>query len=329
MNFRTEIKPLPSLRGMLIHSKPVMLLGSCFSDNMANRLHDSGFTVFANPLGTLYNPASIARAMDLMVSGTKAISSEIVEQEGLYHSFMAHSSLSGWTAAETVNNINNGLADGLRFVKSAGTVIITLGTAWIFKLKSSGEVVANCHKLPAELFIRQRLSVAETTALLYKLTADIRSVAPQANIIFTVSPIRHLADGAHGNTLSKSTLLLAIEEVVEASGDNKIAYYPAYELLLDDLRDYRFYAPDMKHPSEQAVDYIYEHFLQSMLDAGDMKAVKEFRAFHALATHKLISPHPEAAQNHLNDIERAAIRLISAYPYLKPIIQSKICRIQH
>lgn len=329
MNFRTEIKPLLALRGMLQHSKPVLLIGSCFSDNMANRLLDSGFTVFANPLGTLYNPASIARAMDCMVNGTRANAGEIVEQDGLYHSFMAHSALSGWTADETVSNINNGLADGLRFVKSAGTVIITLGTAWIFKLKSSGEVVANCHKLPSELFIRQRLSLAETTTLLFKLTADIRSVAPQANIIFTVSPIRHLADGAHGNTLSKATLLLAIEEVVATGNDDKIAYYPAYELLLDDLRDYRFYAPDMKHPSEQAIDYIYEHFLQSMLVTDDLRAVKEFRAFHALATHRLISPHPEAAQKHLDDIERAAGRLISVHPYLKPIIQSTICRIQH
>lgn len=237
----------------------IFVLGSCFADNMGQKMADIGFDVCVNPFGTLYNPVSICNSVARLTSGIHFSESECVQMgagAGLVCSFSHHTSFARRTEDEFLQVANASLKGATLRWKAATKVIITLGTAWIYEYTRSGEVVSNCLKINAKEFTRRRLTVRETIALLMNMVAR----HPDKDFIFTVSPIRHLKDGAHGNQISKSTLLLALDEVI-AKFPERCEYFPAYEIVLDELRDYRFYAPDMVHPSEQAVDYLWSRFV--------------------------------------------------------------------
>lgn len=237
----------------------IFVLGSCFADNIGGKMVDLGFDVCVNPFGTIYNPVSVCNSIARLTSGIPFTEDECVPMgagSDLICSFSHHTSFARRTDDEFLNVANASLEEASRRWKAATKVIITLGTAWIYEYTRSGEVVSNCLKINAKEFTRRRLTVRETTALLMNMIAR----HPDKEFIFTVSPIRHLKDGAHGNQLSKSTLLLALDEVI-AKFPERCEYFPAYEIVLDELRDYRFYAPDMVHPSEQAVDYLWSRFV--------------------------------------------------------------------
>lgn len=237
----------------------IFVLGSCFADNMGQKMEDLGFDVCVNPFGTLYNPVSICNSVARLTSGIPFSESECVQMgagAGLVCSFSHHTSFARSTEDEFLNVANASLKEASFRWKAASKVIITLGTAWIYEYTRSGETVSNCLKIDAKEFSRRRLSVRETATLLMNMVAR----HPEKEFIFTVSPIRHLKDGAHGNQLSKSTLLLALDEVL-AKFPERCEYFPAYEIVLDELRDYRFYAADMIHPSDQAVDYLWSRFV--------------------------------------------------------------------
>ena len=237
----------------------IFVLGSCFADNIGGKMVDLGFDVCVNPFGTIYNPVSVCNSIARLTSGIPFTEDECVPMgagSDLICSFSHHTSFARRTDDEFLNVANASLEEASRRWKVATKVIITLGTAWIYEYTRSGEVVSNCLKINAKEFTRRRLTVRETTALLMNMIAR----HPEKEFIFTVSPIRHLKDGAHGNQISKSTLLLALDEVI-AKFPERCEYFPAYEIVLDELRDYRFYAPDMVHPSEQAVDYLWSRFV--------------------------------------------------------------------
>jgi hypothetical protein len=230
----------------------IVVLGSCFADEIGARLAAAGFRVLCNPFGTLYNPVSIGNAIARLQSGVPFGPEDVVEMGAgarRYGSFWHHTSFARETPEAFLENANAALAEAAAFWKDCNRVIVTLGTAWAFRVNATGETVANCLKRPAAEFTRYRLTVAQTAAILRGLVA--RHVDKQ--FIFTVSPIRHLADGAHGNQLSKSTLLLATEG---------LPYFPAYEIMMDELRDYRWWAEDMVHPSKQAASYLCDRFIE-------------------------------------------------------------------
>ena len=230
----------------------IAVLGSCFADEIGGRLAAAGFTVLTNPFGTLYNPVSIGNAVARLSSGVPFSADDVVEMgagDGRFCSFWHHTSFARDTADAFLENANAALAEASSFWKDCNRVIVTLGTAWAFRFDGSGETVANCLKRPAAEFTRYRLTVAQTAAILHGIVQ--RNAEKQ--FIFTVSPIRHLADGAHGNQLSKSTLLLATEG---------LPYFPAYEIMMDELRDYRWWAEDMVHPSKQASSYLCDRFIE-------------------------------------------------------------------
>lgn len=315
MEFRTRLVVDTRLQGFLEYKPghPVVMLGSCFCDNMAVRLRRHLFEVVSNPFGTLYNPLSIAEAAERLRSGKQFTPDELFRgPDGRYHSFMHHSSFSGSSPETTLTAINDALAEGHKTLENAGSVIVTLGTAWVFSLRSTGRIVANCHKLPAREFIRRRLSVAETVEAIERIR---RAVAP-APLLLTVSPVRHGADGLHGNTLSKATLHLAVEE----SG---IDYFPAYEALIDDLRDYRFTAADMRHPSEVAADYIFDLMCQALMPPATIASLGRARRFTALADHRPLSDetyaeHRQRIYSELDALGKEAPELAeSAHRYLK------------
>ncbi|MBR5056679.1 MAG: GSCFA domain-containing protein [Bacteroidales bacterium] len=248
---------------MDLRGRHTLMTGSCFATEIGARQQAEGCDITLNPFGVLYNPASIAAAIERMETGMPFTEKDVIRRvddasKGLvrYVSYFHHGSFARETPEAFLENANARLREACAAFEAADTCIITLGTAWVFRLAATGEVVANCHKVPARDFRRELMSVSEIEALL----APLVERHPEKQWIFTVSPIRHLADTAHGNQISKSILLLAID-ALQKRFPEKVLYFPAYEIMIDELRDYRWYSPDNKtHPTDEAVEVILERF---------------------------------------------------------------------
>ncbi len=269
----------------------IMMLGSCFSDNIGRQLIDYGFDVCVNPFGTLYNPISILRSVERLVSGKPFTADDCIRigaGDERWCSFSHHTSFARPGLEEFLENANQALKSAGEHFLKCNKIIITLGTSWCFRNLASGQIVSNCLKRPAAEFVRERLSADEVRDALWK----IAGLCNGKQIIFTVSPIRHFKDGAHGNQVSKSTLLLGIENFLEGcpvdlSMDPYYTadYFPAYEIVMDELRDYRFYAEDMCHPSAQAVGYIRDRFLAWALSDSERLQLEENIRIHKRNSH--------------------------------------------
>lgn len=262
----------------------IMVLGSCFADETGRRLAECGLDVCVNPFGTLYNPVSVCNSISRLQCGVPFTQEECVEMgagAGLVCSFSHHTSFARPTPEAFLEHANAALETASARWKSASKVLITLGTAWCWRHLPEGEIVSNCLKRPAGEFSRERLTVPQTAALLKSLVQRY----PDKFFVFTVSPIRHLSDGAHGNQVSKSILLLALEEVCAAFPDRTV-YFPAYEILLDELRDYRFYAEDMVHPSLQAAEYVFGKFLSFAFPDEERSRLEERRKAFKASQHR-------------------------------------------
>lgn len=327
MEFRTVIKTQPE-KGLISHATHMMLLGSCFSDSIGQRLKENLFNVCVNPFGTLYNAASIATVTERIVSGTPFTEQELIDNGHIFGSWLSHSSLGSSSAEKALAKLNEALCEGRRALASADFVIITLGTSYVFSLRSGGQIVANCHKFPADTFVRSRLSVTETTEWIERIIAAVRQLSPQSRFIFTVSPIRHTADGLHGNQLSKATLLLAIDEACRCHPDGACLYFPAYEALMDDLRDYRFYDADMKHPSAVAADYIYNLFSETYFSDVTQKLAKEARALTRRMAHRPLTDDSESISKFRNITGIMADDLLHRNPELADAIHRFIKSIE-
>ncbi len=256
-----DVPPLPF---RLDFGTGIVTIGSCFSDEIGHRLAEGGFSVEQNPFGTLYNPASVAAALERVADDREIGSDDLVEHEGLWHSWHHHGAFSRSTADETLAVCNARIHQAHAALKEADLLMLTFGTAWVFE--HNGKVVANCHKLPPQNFVRRCMTVDEIVSRWMPLLNKLSALNARLTILFTVSPIRHMADGAHGNQLSKATLLLAEEELLRARNQGgKVHYFPSYEIVLDELRDYRFYAADMAHPTPLAVDIVWDRFQQACM----------------------------------------------------------------
>lgn len=251
MNWRTEID-IPKSPWQISPADRILLIGSCFTDSIGQKLLSHGMQAVCNPTGVLYNPMSIVQALN----GDMRV--ELVEHDGLYHSMSHHSSFSGTDSELVLRRCLQSQAELHQAFAQADIVFVTFGTAYVYF--RNGQVVANCHKLPEREFVRRRLSVQEIVAAWRPL---IRTM-PDKHWVFTVSPIRHRRDGLHQNQLSKAILLLAIEQLQQAFPE-QVTYFPAYEIVLDELRDYRFYADDLVHPSNPAVDYIWQRLCDTFV----------------------------------------------------------------
>lgn len=285
LKLQTPVETGRSKVGVSLNDK-IVILGSCFADNMGQKMVDLGFDACLNPFGTLYNPVSVCNSVARLTSGIPFSKDECVQMgagAGLVCSFSHHTSFARRTEDEFLQVANASLKEASLRWKAASKVIITLGTAWIYEYTRSGETVSNCLKIDAKEFSRRRLSVRETATLLMNMIAR----HPEKEFMFTVSPIRHFKDGAHGNQISKSTLLLALDEVL-AKFPERCEYFPAYEIVLDELRDYRFYAADMIHPSDQAVDYLWSRFVRFAMPESELPALDARRRELLRAQHRPI-----------------------------------------
>ena len=286
LNTPVEIKPL---EGRLTYKDSILFIGSCFADEMGRRCTERYFDTRVNPFGVLFNPCSISDCLGLLEGyGINAeqcsfIPEDVIETSGGFCSFHHHGSMARPTAQEFLDNANKVLADASDFYYREGWVVVTLGTAFIYTDKESGNVVANCHKLPADRFERTMISADQV----YDALSQYVAARPNRQWIFTVSPVRHLADGLHANTLSKATLHLGIEKLVNRYPNAH--YFPAYEILMDELRDYRFYADDMMHPSAQAADYIFERFMDFALADSDRPLLKEADKVRGMMQHRIMN----------------------------------------
>jgi hypothetical protein len=240
------------------HGHRIFLTGSCFAAEIGALLGEHRFRVMTNPDGVLFNPVSICNSLDYALHIRPFNSSLLVEREGVCCSYLHHSSVQAKTPDELLRKIRTTAERTQEFLWSANFLVITFGSAFIYYHKELDQVVANCHKQPSSLFEKQLLSAGAIVRLYDKLITALRNVNPGIKIIFTVSPVKHLADGVVGNTLSKSTLLLSVHDIIRRHPD--CHYFPAYELVTDDLRDYRFYKEDLAHPNELAVRYVWDKF---------------------------------------------------------------------
>ena len=282
MELMTHID-IPQSEWKIAAGANVLLVGSCFADEIGGKMVRGGFEAMVNPFGTLYNPASIAASL-LRSIREKEVGREDVfcDGDGVWHSWMHHSCFSSAdveTLVVCINATTHRVAD---FLREADVLVVTFGTAIIYRLKETGMLVANCHKQLDSLFVRERLSAYDIVDQWQLLLQLLESVNPKLKVIFTVSPIRHKRDGYHVNQISKGILLQAIDEIVNSKSSNsQWIYFPSYEIMLDELRDYRFYADDMIHPSAQAVEYIWQRFQDTYFDnkTKDVvaKAMKEWR----------------------------------------------------
>ncbi len=282
MELRTEID-IPLRQPFTIdHSDEIVMLGSCFTDNIGMRLQRDGFDVAYNPMGTLYNPASVYNAMELALSDKeerKLITRQ--DSDGKWHCLNFAARFLYATREEMEADIHRQLDSLGDRIRSSSTIFITLGTAYVFSAGDEG-IVGNCHKFPPSCFSRMRLSVDEASEWIKK---TITIAGGGKHLVFTISPIRHTADGLHGNQLSKSTLQIAMDEALQGT---EAHYFPAYEIVLDDLRDYRFYATDMKHPSELAADYIYEVLMKYYMTPSTIADAMRARKQYKLSQHRQI-----------------------------------------
>ena len=314
MKFHTEIKLSPPCR-LLDLEESSLFLGSCFAENMGQRLAGLQSSCTVNPFGILFNPLSVLQTLERLQAKQPFQSSDLTETPELWVSLAHHGRFSTPSQQETLMQINASYEPAARHFHATRTLILTFGTAYAYRHKTTGRVVANCHKLPAEQFTCKRLTENEIVTAYTPFLQSWLQENPQRQVLFTVSPVRHLRDGLHENNLSKATLLLAIDTLTEQF-PTQTAYFPAYELLLDELRDYRFYADDLLHPSVQAEEYIFECFLKTCFTPEAQAALQEIATYRRMAQHRPLHPSTESAKSFRHKVLQERERLQIKYPFL-------------
>ncbi len=311
IEFRTTQPPLHH-QGMLYHGRSVLLIGSCFTQNVGSRLRDDLFDVTVNPTGTLYNPLSIAEALDRLLDRHYYQPDDLFNYLGLWRCLDHHSSFASSDPDVALSAINDGITVGADALAGAAALVVTWGNSTAYVDKATGRVVANCHKLPADRFEVESVTAARIVERWSGVVERVRAVNPGIELIYTVSPIRHKAYGLAGNALNKARLIEAAHAMVEA--DSRSVYFPAFEIMMDDLRDYRFYAADMIHPSEVACDYIYDTFLASFCDKATIEVAQASRRLTRRMAHRVMSDNPDVIAESRRQLSTVITEHLSMYP---------------
>ena len=314
MNLQTHVT-IPKSNFDLSHHSSMLLFGSCFSENIGQRLIDNKFSVNVNSFGILYNPLSILNAINRLLDKKLFLEDDFHFYNGLYHSFMHHGSFSNSNLPDAIENANNAFNIASAKLENANALLVTFGTSYVYRLKASGDVVGNCHKLPADYFVRDRLSIEEISLAWTNIISNLTSANPNLKIVFTVSPIRHFKDGAHQNQLSKSILHLSIENLLIQFPEN-VHYYPAYEVVMDQLRDYRFYTDDMMHPSLLAQTYIWARFGETYFSDDTLNINSEWQKLSKALNHKPYNTNSKSYRMFLSRTINDIQAFEGKYPFL-------------
>ncbi len=316
MNFRTQIA-LSKSEHQIDYDVRLVALGSCFAENIAEKFRYFNFQNLANPFGIIFNPISLGVTLNRIVKKNYFTASDVFFHHDLWHCFEVHSELSNPNKQVLLNTLNALIDTTFLALQKATTCLITFGTAWVYRDKETHKLVANCHKVPQGQFTKELLTITEIESSIQQSCALIHSINPNCTFVFTVSPVRHLKDGFVENQLSKAHLLAAVHHVIASSslGDQGI-YFPSYEILMDDLRDYRFYADDMLHPNQVAVDYIWTCFTTCFISEDCFPIMKEIEAIRKARSHRPFNAATAGHQKFLAGIENRIADLRSKYPEL-------------
>lgn len=311
--FRTSINIKES--GVKIdYNSKITSIGSCFSENIGKKLADLYFDITINPTGVMFNPVSVFDSLDFIIRNKQFTEKDLFLNGDLWSSYH-HSTLFSDTDRDVcLEKINCSLKQSSAQLKASRFLIITFGTAWIYNLADTGQTVANCHKQPAQLFERKRLTVNEITRNASETIQHLKQLNPDLNIIFAVSPVRHMKDGATENNISKGILLQAIQEITES--EQNCTYFPSYEIVTDELRDYRFYADDMIHPSPLTVNYIFDKFKETYFDDTTKQASGEIQAFVQASSHRPLHINSAEYCKFENYLKQSRLKLLNKYPFL-------------
>lgn len=318
MKFHLEFK-IPKFVKPFQHTDGIVLMGSCFTENIGEKLLKHKFTVTENPNGILFNPISVSQAIETCVSAKKISAEDLFCYQGIWHSWMHHSRFSNVCQSDCLQRINQSIEEAHHALKNANHLVITLGSAWVYQLTElaigkQGMVVANNHKAPANWFSRSLLNSELLTQVLKEMVQSLRLFNQHLQIIFTISPVRHLREGVVDNNRSKAVLIQSVHELVAAN--EACGYFPAYELVIDDLRDYRFYAEDLVHPNYQATQYVWEKFVEAGMGLETKEMMKQIAEINIAFQHKPFQPTTEQHQAFLKNYWQKTNQLQEKYPYL-------------
>jgi len=313
MKLQTQI-PLREAENQIDYGSQLVVLGSCFADNIGDQLAYYKFRLLQNPFGILFHPLAIENLISRAIGQKQYTAEEVFFLNERWQCYDAHSDLSSVTKEDLLANLNSGLVETRQWITNASHIFITLGTAWTYQLKESGKEVANCHKVPQTAFAKQLLSIESIIQSLEAVVHQIHALNAKAQIIFTVSPVRHLKDGFVENQQSKAHLIAAIHHVIKK--DNAM-YFHSYEIMMDELRDYRFYADDMVHPNALAIKYLWDTFKAVWISETSYKSMDEVAAIHKGLRHRPFNPESERHQNFLKVLGQKIAYLEEEYPFMK------------
>jgi len=293
-NFRTYIT-IPASKDKLSYSTKSQFIGSCFTENTGEKLKRYKFPVDVNPFGIIYNPVSVKNSLDILIKKKRFTKKDLLYHDERWFSFYHHSIFSDPDYTTCLKKINDRISYSSDFLKEARFLFITFGTAWVYKHKQTDKVVSNCHKIPDNEFVRQLLGYNEIVSEYSQLIKKLTEYNPNIRIIFTVSPIRHWKDGAFGNQVSKATLLLAINELKNRFPN--VDYFPAYEIIMDELRDYRYYAEDMIHLNNTGEKYVWDRFIETYIRRFAQGIMNDIEKVLKAMEHKPFNPESESYRN--------------------------------
>ncbi len=316
MELQTQLK-LPQADRQITYESHLLMLGSCFAEHMAEKLTYHQLRSLSNPLGILFHPLAIENLIRRAVKQQDFSNEDIFFSNEQWKSFEAHSDLSAADPESLISSLNQAVAKTQEQLHLASHVFITLGTSWVYDLKKTGNTVANCHKVPQKEFEKRLLGVDEIVQSLQRIIGLIREVNKAAEVVFTVSPVRHLKDGFVENQRSKAHLLGAVHQHLDDLNQEKISYFPAFEIMMDELRDYRFYKQDMVHPNDLAVNYIWEKFRDSWIDESALLIMSKVAAVQKGLDHRPFNADSQAHQDFKKSIEEKITYLKQEYPFMQ------------
>ncbi|MEO6405511.1 MAG: GSCFA domain-containing protein [Ferruginibacter sp.] len=316
MKFHAEFTPIPFIQ-KIKHTDKLLLLGSCFTEQVGAKLAKAKFRVLDNPNGILFNPISIAKAIKTYCAPFQYGEKDLFYYNELWGSWNHHSKFSSIDKNESLQLINTSQEKATAFIKHADWVLLTLGSAFVYEREDAvtedyENVVANCHKYPTDKFNRRLLEPAEIVVQLQEMMKDVWAVNPGAKFIYTISPVRHLREGFIENNRSKAALIQAVHKLTATD----VFYFPAYELMIDDLRDYRFYAEDMMHPNYAATNYVWEKFIQGCIDEPSQKIMEDINVITSAHHHKPFNPDSEAHKKFRDKHRQLIQSMLQKYSYL-------------
>ena len=318
MQFRTQI-PLSKSNNPIDYNSKVLSFGSCFAENMANKFDYFKFQNETNPFGIIFNPVSIEKVIERAVTENWFTEKDVFFHNERWHSFEVHSDLSNSDRQELLETLNKAISETRKQLKEATHIIITYGTSWIYRNLESEQIVANCHKVPQKQFSKELLSVDAVEKSIQNTINLIQTLNSDINFIFTISPVRHIKDGFAENQLSKSHLFAALHQVLKTHNSQLITanYFPSYEIMMDELRDYRFYGEDMLHPNSVAIDYIWHKFSENYIAENAVSIMNEIEEIQKSLHHRSFNPESEQHKKFLAKLQQRINVLGEKLPHIR------------